>query len=340
LFLLSAWCGVPKYSNDFLNIGVGAKYLSLGSAGNAIVNDVTSGYWNPSGLANIHEKWSLGLMHSEYFAGIANYDYLTAARKIDDNSILGLSVIRLGVDGIQNTIDLIDKDGFINYDNITKFSVADYAFLTSYAKTSKIEGLQYGGNVKIIYRNIGKFANAYGFGFDIGAQYKNNKWRLGGTIRDITSTFNVWVFNENELEIEVLDSVYNQAPDNNIEITLPRLIIGIARDFKLRENFGITPLLDLEITTDGRRNTMISSNLVSVDPRIGLEINYKQLIYIRGGLNNFQMVQDFDDEVLIFQPNFGLGVSFKKIKIDYALTDIGSYSVLYSHVFSLLFSLK
>jgi len=46
-------------------------------------------------------------------------------------------------------------------------------------------------------------------------------------------------------------------------------------------------------------------------------------------------------EALTLQPNIGIGVGFKEIKIDYAFTDIGDASVaLYSHVFSLRFSLS
>jgi hypothetical protein len=36
-------------------------------------------------------------------------------------------------------------------------------------------------NAKIVYRNVGKFANGYGFGFDVGAIYKGeNGWKFGG----------------------------------------------------------------------------------------------------------------------------------------------------------------
>ena len=48
-----------KYNNDFLNLGVGAKGLGLANTQVAIVNDVTSSYWNPAGLANMEKntKW-------------------------------------------------------------------------------------------------------------------------------------------------------------------------------------------------------------------------------------------------------------------------------------------
>lgn len=42
-----------KYSNEFLNIGAGARGLAMGSAQVASVNDGSSGYWNPAGLVNV-----------------------------------------------------------------------------------------------------------------------------------------------------------------------------------------------------------------------------------------------------------------------------------------------
>ena len=34
----------PKYSNEFLNLGIGARALGMSNSNVAIVNDVTSGY--------------------------------------------------------------------------------------------------------------------------------------------------------------------------------------------------------------------------------------------------------------------------------------------------------
>src|SRR5258706_14707887 len=88
-----------KYSNEFLNIGVGARGLGMSGALIANTNDVTSAFWNPAGLAHIDGKFDLGLMHSEYFAGIAKYDYGSIALPLKErhlNRILAFSLIRFG----------------------------------------------------------------------------------------------------------------------------------------------------------------------------------------------------------------------------------------------------
>ena len=98
----------PKYSNEFLAIGVGARALGMGSAYTSAVNDVTAGYWNPAGLLGVTGDLQVGVMHSEYFAGIAKYDYVGIAKPIDSMSTIGFTFVRFGIDNIPNTIDLID----------------------------------------------------------------------------------------------------------------------------------------------------------------------------------------------------------------------------------------
>src|SRR3982751_2815926 len=68
-----------KYSNEFLNIGAGARGLAMGGAQVASSEDGTSGYWNPSGLVGVKDYPSINLMHAEYFAGIGKYDYASLA---------------------------------------------------------------------------------------------------------------------------------------------------------------------------------------------------------------------------------------------------------------------
>src|SRR5690606_30188215 len=89
----------PKYSNEFLAIGVGADALGNGNAFVAQTDGVSSSYWNPAGLTQVNKWLEVGLMHSEYFAGIAKYDYLGLAHSLNENSAVGFTAIRFGVDG-------------------------------------------------------------------------------------------------------------------------------------------------------------------------------------------------------------------------------------------------
>ena len=310
----------------------------------AAVNDVTSAYWNPAGLQRLTTKYDVGLMHAEYFAGIAKYDYVGFATRLDSQSVIAASIIRFGIDDIPDTRYLFDGDGNangqINYNNIKFFSASDYAFLVSYARKSNIiKGLNFGVNLKIINRTVGSFATAWGFGFDIGAQYKAGKWNLGLVARDVTGTFNAWSYNTALLK-EVYAQTNNELPKNSIEVTLPRLIPGVARNFKITKKIGLLAASDLIITFDGKRNTVIKTNVFSIDPALGIELDYLKIVFLRFGMGNVQSIKTFDgNSKTSVQPNFGLGVKISKFTIDYALTDLGDFSEsLYSNVFSLKFS--
>lgn len=333
----------PKYSNEFLAIGVSARALSMSNSVVASVNDVTSGYWNPAGMLSMTGNLQFSFMHAEYFAGLAKYDYGAVSARIDTNSVFGFSVIRFGVDDIPNTTQLIDANGNVNYDNITSFSAADYAFLFTYARKFKIPGLQLGANVKVIRRVVGDFAGAWGFGFDVGGQYKYKKWQFGAVARDVTSTFNAWSYNLSPEMISVFQATGNTIPQNGLEVTLPRLLLGAGRKFTFwKDRLSLLTELDADATFDGQRNTLISSKATSIDPHFGFELGYKDLIFLRGGIGNYQKSTDVTGlSVITIQPDFGVGIHVKSFWLDYALTNIGNASIaLYSNVFSLKFDIN
>lgn len=326
---------VRKYSNEFMNIGVDAAALGMSNAVTAYTGDVNSGYWNPAGLLKI-EDHEAALMHASYFANIAQYDYAAYAKKIDDQSAWGVSLIRFGVDDILNTTQLIDSEGNIDYNRISLFSTADYGLTFSYARKMKLEGFQYGINAKVIRRVIGDFANSWGFGFDAGLQFDKNDWHFGLMLRDITTTYNVWAIDEDKFEA-IQDAVegQNQELPESTEITLPKAQLGIAKKFEFHYDYTLLAALNLNMQF-AETNDVISTSAVSIDPALGFEFGYTDLVFLRAGVGNFQNVVQIDGSTKInFQPNIGLGFKYKGIQVDYALTDLGDQSAaLYSNIFS------
>jgi hypothetical protein len=329
-----------KYSNEFLAIGVGANALGMSNSTVATVNDVTAGYWNPAGLLGIKSNYQVALMHSEYFAGIAKYDYGAFAKKIDTSSAIGLSIIRFAVDDIPNTTQLINANGQIDYSRITTFSAADYGFLFSYAKRFKVPGLVFGANAKVVRRIVGDFANSWGFGIDAGMQYTKGTWQFGAMARDITTTFNAWSYNLDDATKAVFLQTGNVIPTNSLEITLPKLILGAAKTVNYRK-FSAMAQLNTDLSFDGMRNVLIRSDILSIDPHLGIELGYAGVVYLRGGVGNIQEIKETGGVVVkTVQPNMGIGVRIKGISIDYALTNVGQQVGLLSNVFSLKFDIN
>jgi hypothetical protein len=244
------------------------------------------------------------------------------------------------VDNIPNTLDLVDANGNIDYSRISTFNVVDFAALLSYARAlPKLKGVELGGNFKVIRRRIGDFGGSWGFGLDAGAKYTYKNWRLAAMARDITGTFNAWSYSLEQDEIETFVKTNNEVPKSSLEITNPKLILGIGKLVMVwKDRISILTELNLINTFDGMRNTVVKSDLWSMEPAFGLEIGYKGFVYLRGGIGNVQ--KELNDRatlyVTTFQPNFGVGVKYRIFTLDYALTDIGDRSVaLYSNIFSL-----
>lgn len=329
--------GQTKYSNEFLNIGVDAAALGMSNSVVSHTADANSGYWNPAGLVNLEDS-QLALLHSSYFANIANYNYIAYAKPLDDRSAMALSLIRFGVDDILDTTQLIDDQGNINYDRVRLFSTADYALTFSYARKLPLDGLSYGINAKVVRRIIGDFANSWGFGLDAGIQFESkNDWKFGIMARDITTTFNAWSFDDDKLgDIQNAIEGQNQTIPENTELTIPKLQLGISKKFVFHYDYSLLASFDLNVRFE-QNNDVISSSFASFNPALGFEFGFTDLVFLRAGAGNFQNELQIDNsDNLTFQPSLGLGFKYRGIQIDYAFTDIGDQSAaLYSNVFSL-----
>jgi hypothetical protein len=335
--------GQAKYSNEFLTLGVGARAHGMGGAVTASVSDLSSSYWNPAGMTSITSVAQFHGMHAEWFAGIAQYDQLSFGKKLneDHQSYGSVSLIRMGIDNIPNTLRLIGPDGSINYDRITTFSAADYAAFVSYARKLGKGNWYGGGSVKIIHRSIGEFGKAWGFGADVGVQYRKENFSLAIMGRDLTTTFNNWTFSLSDEEKQIFTQTGNEIPVSTLEQTLPAFILAGAYHRGIGQKNNLLVELDLEVTTDGKRNTLIATESISIGPKLGAEFDLNNRIFLRAGVSNFQKVKDVVDpskQDWTLQPNAGIGLRLGRLRIDYAFTNIGdvSGSQLYSHIFGLI----
>jgi len=342
----------PAYSNDWLNIGAGARGLSMGGSVVASVNDATAGYWNPAGLAAVRDGATLSAMHADYFSGIGTYDYAALAIPFADNKrTIGITALRFGVDDIPNTLTLVDPvTGEVNYNNISKFSVGDYAALLSYGQIVKNTAnmqISFGGNVKIIYQHVGSFANAWGLGIDGGLMIHTPTWRFGAVVHDLTTTYNAWGFNLTDTIKQQLMLAGDSIPANSsVEITKPSLAIGGGYNFKFSSKFSLLAEVNLNTIFGEQRNVLVSNKTVSISPSFGLEANIANCVFIRGGISNFTRGLSDEDstnqkQVWAFQPSLGAGVRFGipslgVLSVDYAFVDLANQSsALYTNVFSL-----
>lgn len=357
---------IPKYANEFLKIGVDARAFGMGNAQTAVSNNVTAGYWNPAGLAaasNTTLAPEGSLMHAAYFANIANYNYGGFTVPIDSAGTrrFGMTLIRMGVDNIPNTLQLRQADGSFDFNNVTAFSASDFAAITTYAwRPQNSEHWSFGTNFKVVYRGVGRFANAWGFGLDAGMRYENKGFAFGINATDITTTYTAWTYNT-ETFYETFIRTGNAIPQNSVELTMPSVRTGLAYDIWMGKHLSLMLAADGIAYFDGKRaSSLVKTDKVSVDANFGAELAYKnsagqKIAFLRGGLNNLQNYdptsKDFVEALtgqnaakfeanLRMMPTVGAGFSLKNTQIDYALANIGNLTQnLHSHVISLKFIL-
>ncbi len=341
-----------KHANEFLNIGVGARAAAMGNAQTAVADDVTAGYWNPAGLAapNASLYPELALQHAAYFANIANYNYAAFTLPVDSAGLrrFGISLIRLGIDDIPNTLQLVNPDGSIDVDKIQSFSASDFAAIFSYAwQPRSLKNFSLGANAKVIYRGAGRFANAWGFGIDVAARYHYKRLGLGLVIKDLTNTYTAWTFNTETFEDEFINAG-QEIPANRVELTRPSARFGISYDLKIARRINLLAALDADMFFDGQRvSSIIKGGSFSLDPHMGLELSYtdnsnRKVAFLRGGVYNLQYLElDEDDTISEIFPTAGMGFVIKNFQIDYALSNIGDFSTnLHSHIVSVRIFIK
>ncbi|MCG8607395.1 PorV/PorQ family protein [bacterium] len=309
-----------KYAGEFLGLGVGGRSLGMGGAYVAVARDVTSGYWNPAGLAFI-EYPQIMLMHSSQFEGIMNYDYGSFAMPVSPKSTLGISVFRIGVGNIPRTAlinpefelgeTFVDENGqLVRNTAIVEgfFGSTDYALFLSYSKKVS-EVFSYGGNVKLLNKSIDE-NSAWGIGFDLGFVFHPvERLIIGVTLRDVTSTMLAWDTGRREL------------------IT-PSLITGFSYPIAISFASGtIQPALDL-ITRFENRNESAQASIgpSSFDVNLGWEYEYGDAFAVRLG----------SSEVGEFAA--GVGLHLPKLQLDYAF--IGHQDLGPTHRISARLTLK
>lgn len=301
-----------KYAGEFLGLGVGGRSLGMGGAYVAVAQDVTAGYWNPAGLAFLQYP-EVMLMHSRQFSGVVNYDYGSFGLPVGGKSSLGFSLIRLGVDGINETAlrnpnvgigeTYVDENGQLVRNTpyvVDTFGATDYALFLTYSKRVS-QTFSYGGNVKLINRSIGD-NSAWGVGFDVGFLFNpTSKLLVGVNLQDVTSTMLAWDTGRRELIV-------------------PSIRTGVTYPIQFSVLGGqIQPSLDFIFRFENRREAALANiGRNSLDISMGWEYKYQDAFSVRFGLSDLGQSATEIHQSGMGQFTAGVGLHFPKLDVDYA----------------------
>ncbi|GAB4176290.1 MAG: hypothetical protein Kow00108_11600 [Calditrichia bacterium] len=288
---------------NFLKLGVGARSVAMGGAYVAVTEDISALYWNPAGLTGITSGQFL-FDHMDYFADI-NFNYFGVAYNVPGMGVFGASVTSFDYGDMERTTEF-DPEGTGEL-----FSAAEYAGQISFARQIT-DKFSIGFNAKYIYQGIWH-SSAKGFALDIGTLYKTgfNGMKIGMAITNFGTKMQM-----SGKDLLVQTDIAPDISGNNETINaylatdkfdLPLTFrVGIAMDVLQQEKQSLILALDALHPND---------NAESVN--LGFEYNYDNMVFIRGGYENYLL----KDSPRGFSVGFGFSPKLfgnAPIQFDYA----------------------
>ena len=318
--ILSAWFFLTgsqqiiyaeKYTSDFLNIGVDARALGMGSAYCAYSENVSSFFWNPAGLGRVRQIQISG-MYGPQFGSLQNplglFHYIGIALPLQGDAVFALNWVRLKVDDIPVYGELQGQSYWDRLHNISlrpsgdpSGYIADTedALFFSFAKMNAFKWdlgwefhkvsveIPFGINVKWIRQTLGK-GEASGLGVDIGTAFRiqlNEFFQykplgilsLGMCAKDVTKSRLNW--NTDEKSQEEINRSFRWGLSYLHQIPAINGFVTVTSDWAMMNHQNYSYL--------------------------GLEAGFYQLLHLRMG-------------VCQSKPTFGAGISLWRFTADYA----------------------
>ncbi|NIN00898.1 MAG: PorV/PorQ family protein [candidate division Zixibacteria bacterium] len=301
---------------QFLKIGMGARYVAMGEASVACVNDAYAMYWNPAALTEISSS-NLSLTNVDWISDV-QLNHASFARSLGEYSAFGVSVTALSMGDIEvTTVQEPEGTG-------ETFTASSYALSLGYARKFT-DRFSVGISGKYIWERISE-ERASGFAFDFGTLFYTGfkSLRVGMNISNLGPDM--------KLEGPELDAYYNPEPNNpNYDNVKAKLTVD-PYDLPLTFRFGVA--YDLVDSPESKFTVSMEAKHPNDNVQqasLGGEYRWKETFSLRGGYK-----LNYEEEGL----TLGAGMKFNagkntKLDISYAWADFSRLSSV--HRFSLGF---
>jgi len=319
---------IPNYAQEtnkagttaaqFLKIGVGAGSLGMAGASVGLVNDVSSMYWNPAGLAEVNSI-SVLASYTDWFVDL-KHQYFGIVLPVSDDHKFGVSAAILTMGEMEITTEQQPK-GTGDF-----FEASDVMVGLTYS-ARLVDFFSFGISVKYITQNIYN-ETASALAVDIGTNLKTGYKgiKVGMALTNFGTAMT--------LAGRDLQKTYDPNPNNATNV-------GIASNLKtesweLPVNFRVGIGWDLMGTGDVMMYDQTHSIKIGIDGNhpndgpenasIGIEYKWQNLIALRSGYY-------FNDDVRKLSLGFGLNWEVPQsfvIGVDYAYADLDRLGAVHS----------
>lgn len=293
---------------QYLSVSQDARATALGGAYATVEGTNSALFYNPAGVAEMNNTFSVSVNYFNFIADIAHASLSAAYRPSQGQyGVFGLSVQSVDYGDLDGTMVAANNQG---YYETGKFSPNALAVGIAYAR-SLTDKFMVGGQIKYVGQHLGssvvpgtvtKENVASGFAFDFGTIYHTGFKSLN---------FGMFVRNfSQELKYE----------EEGFQLPLI---------FKLGVSMDAMDFINSEITDQSLLLSLDAAHPRSHDEyvNIGMEYKYREMVALRMGYISAQAEQGF---------SYGIGFNALGIGIDYAFTPFGVFDSVQR--FSLSFS--
>ena len=310
--ILFSQTNVATTGASFLEIGSGAKSLSMGSAFVSVANDVSALYWNPAGIVNL-DRPSVQFYHSPWLVD-TEYYYGGAVVPLSAADAIGFSYTSVGMDEMMvRTVEMPEGTG-------EKFDASNLAMGIAYAR-QLTDQFSFGVQYKYVQEKIWQM-KASASSIDIGTLFRTSGgMRIGMSISNFGDKMGMDGINT-AIDHDVDETIYgnNDKIDGHMDAAkwpMPLLFrFGISKDYTFSDFH--------RITLSGDANHP-NNNVEYVNA--GIEYSYNDLVSLRMGQSDIFM-EDAEQGLC-----YGAGINYKiprgpKVRFDYVIRSFGLFKAI------------
>ena len=299
---------------QFLKISAGARGFAMGGANVAITNDLSSGFWNPAGLANLKGVQAY-FENNGWLAG-TDYNFGSFGFEWPRIAVFSLSLTMLtSPDDLVRTVENPSGTG-------EKFNSQDMSIGLSVGK-KLTDDLSLGATIKNIRQRIWH-SSGQTIGVDIGVQYKTpiKNLTLGASIANFGNDISL---TGRDLNLSVDPDPTNQG---NIEFVnaqyetdafpLPLLFrVGLGGYIVQKEKLNVLFAFDAVHPNDNYEYI-----------NVGLETNINNMFLLRAGYPGIGKKDAIEGLSFGFGIKYPIMNSSNNLTIDYTSADFGPLGIV------------